>query len=73
MILLYKPRKNRCTQEASIYQEIASITIVGTKTVEMREKNQEIARLTELVSELECKAMKKMQANENLKEEHVRV
>ena len=40
--------------------------------MEMSEKNQEIARLTELVSELECKAMKMMQANENLKEEHVR-
>ena len=38
---------------------------------QLSEKNKEIARLTNLVSELEFKAMEKMRANENLKEEHV--
>ncbi|KAL5261659.1 hypothetical protein ACHWQZ_G007379 [Mnemiopsis leidyi] len=48
-----------------------TLSTPNKKVAQLSEKNKEITRLTKLVSELEFKAMEKMRANENLKEEHV--
>jgi hypothetical protein len=44
----------------------------GKRITELSDKNVEIARLTEEVTELERKAMEQIRVNESLKEEHVR-
>ena len=46
--------------------------VAGKRVVEVSNKNIEIARLSDEVSEQERKAMKQMRANDQLKEEHVR-